>query len=129
VVSTSAGECWIDSEFATPVGNIKAVPTVTLPPTPLGGAPDAPSFSKNGWEWFCNGSGQVEVKLSWNDNSNTEKGYRIYRNEELVTELAANSTYFTEVIVYPGGEGLLYRVEAFNETGTASVSTEVLFCD
>jgi hypothetical protein len=129
VISTTAGECWVPGEFTTPVGNTKAVPTVTLPPTPLGGAPDAPSFSKNGWEWFCDGAGQVEVKLSWNDNSNTEKGYRIYRNEELVTELAANSTYFTEVIAYPGGQGLLYRVEAFNESGTASASTVALFCD
>lgn len=129
IISTSAGECWISGEFATPVGSLQAVPTVTMPPTPMGGAPDAPSFSKNGWQWFCYGSGQVEVELAWNDNSNAEKGYRIYRNDELVTELAANSTYFKEVIAYPGGQGLLYRIEAFNEIGAASVSTQVLFCD
>lgn len=129
VISTGAGDCWVTSQFVTPAGDLKAVPTVTLPPTPIGGTPDAPSFSKNGWQWFCYGSGQVEVELSWRDNADNEKGYRIYRNGELVAELSANSTYYKEVILYPGGQGLTYRVEAFNEIGAAGASTEVLFCD
>jgi hypothetical protein len=129
VISTDGGNCWVSGEYITPVGNIQSVPTVILPPTPSGGAPDAPSFSQNGWEWFCDGAGQVEVKLTWNDNSNTEKGYRIYRNDTLVTELPLNSTFFKEVFLYPGGQGLKYKVEAFNEVGAASVSTEAMFCD
>lgn len=129
VISTGAGECWISGEFATPMGNLQTVPTVTLPPTPAGGAPEAPTFSKNGWSWFCQGTGQVEVTLVWTDNANTEKGYRVFRNDELATELPANSTFFKEVLVYPGGQGLLYKIEAFNEVGAASVLTEILFCD
>ena len=129
VISTNAGECWVAGEFTTPVGDAQAVPTVTLPPASVEGAPEAPSFGKNGWSWFCYGSGQTEVTLNWEDNAVNEKGYRIYRNKELVTELSANSTFFKEVLVYPGGEGLQYVVEAFNEAGTSIVSTEVLFCD
>ena len=40
IVSTSAGNCWVSGEFATPTGSYTAVPTVTAPPTPQGGAPD-----------------------------------------------------------------------------------------
>ncbi len=129
VISTGAGDCWLPSQFSTPVGDLQAVPTVTLPPTPIGGAPAAPTFGKNGWQWFCYGDGQTQVELSWKDNADNEKGYRVYRNEQLVAELGPNTTYYKEVIVYPGGAGLTYIVEAFNETGSASVSTQAMFCN
>jgi hypothetical protein len=34
-----------------------------------------------------------------------------------------------ENVTYPGGQGLTYRVEAFNEVGASSGSTETLFCE
>jgi len=129
VVSTVHGECWLSGEFATPSGDFKSAPTVTAPPTPQGGAPKAPTFSKGGWVWFCYGTGKTDVTLNWNDNADHEKGYRVYRNDELVIELPANSTSFMENVTYPGGQGLTYRVEAFNEVGASSGSTETLFCE
>jgi hypothetical protein len=128
IVSTQNGECWLSGEFATPVGSFAAVPTVTAPATPQGGTPKAPTFPKNGWSWFCYGTGQTDVTLSWNDNSDNEIGYRIYRNDELIAELPADSTFFKETVPYPGGLGLKYTVEVFNEIGAASGSTETLFC-
>ncbi len=129
IVKTANGECWVSAEFATPSGDFGSVPRVDAPPTPFGGAPNAPSFGKNGWTWFCYGSGEVDVELNWKDNSDNEKGFRVYRNEELVLELPAGATYFKETITYPGGQGLQYRVEAFNEAGGNSVFTQVLFCE
>jgi hypothetical protein len=128
IVSTKFGECWVSGEFTTPVGSFAAVPTVNAPPTLEGGTPEAPSFSKNGWSYFCYGTGETDVALIWNDNANNEKGYRIYRNNELLTELPADSTSFKETILYPGGAGLQYKVEAFNEIGATSSSTATLLC-
>jgi hypothetical protein len=119
----------VTAELATPSVNFSVVPTVTAPPTPQGGAPDAPTFpKKGGWTWFCDGTGNTEVTLNWNDNADRETGYRVYRNGELVMELPANTTTFNENIPYPGEQGLTYIVEAFNEAGGASGSTEALFC-
>ncbi|GAB4538209.1 MAG: hypothetical protein Fur002_01310 [Anaerolineales bacterium] len=129
IVSTQNGACWVSGEFSTPMGSFAAVPTVTAPPTPLGGAPAAPTFAKNGWTWFCYGSGDTDIELAWKDNADSEKGYRVYRNGELIAELPANSTYFKETTPYPGGMGLQYTVEAFNESGAASAQTEILFCN
>lgn len=129
IVSTTNGECWLAAEFTTPSGNFGSVPRIAAPPTPLGEVPEAPSFSKNGWTWFCYGTGETDVTLSWNDNANNEKGYRVYRNGEIVIELPANSTLFKETVLYPGGEGLTYKIETFNEIGTSSGSTDTLFCE
>lgn len=129
IVSTAAGDCWIAGQYVTPVGNLKAVPTVSLPPTPSGGAPKAPSFATNGWIWFCNGTGGADVALAWNDNANTEKGYRVYRNGDLVAELPPDSTSFSETVTYPGGQGLKYEIEVFNEIGSDSVATQAMFCN
>jgi len=129
LVSTVEGECWVTAELATPSVNFSAVPTVTAPPTPQGGAPQAPTFTKkDGWTWFCDGAGNTDVTLNWNDNADHETGYRVYRNGELVSELPANTTSYKENIVYPGEQGLTYTVEAFNEAGASSGSTETLFC-
>ena len=128
IVSTVNGDCWLSGEFTTPSGDFTTVSTVTAPSTAQGGTPKAPSFTTNGWTWFCNGTGQTDVSLNWKDNASDEEGYRIYRNGELVIELPVDSTFFKESVLYPGGQGLLYKVEAFNEVGAVSASTNPMFC-
>jgi hypothetical protein len=127
VVSSKNGECWLSGEFATPVGSFAVVPTVNAPPTPLGGAPEAATFPKNGWTFYCY-SGQADITLSWNDNANTETGYRILRNGEVAAELAANSTYFAETIPLLSGQNVGYQIQAHNEVGTANSSTASITC-
>jgi hypothetical protein len=127
VVSSKNGECWLSGEFATPVGSFATVPTVTAPPTPLGGAPEAATFPKNGWTFYCY-SGQADITLSWNDNANTETGYRILRNGEVAAELAANSTYFAETIPLLSGQNVGYQVQVYNEVGIADSSTASITC-
>jgi hypothetical protein len=129
VVSTKDGECWLSGEFATPVGSFAAVPTVTAPPTPEGGAPNAPKFQKaNGWTFFCKGDGQTDITLSWVDGSNNETGYRILRNGEKVAELPANSTYFAETITLLSGQSVGYQVQVYNPIGEANSSVAKMTC-
>lgn len=127
IVASKEGNCWLSGEFATPVGSFAAVPTVTAPPTPLGGAPDAATFTKNGWTFYCY-SGQADITLSWNDNSNTESGYRILRNGEVAAELPANSTFFAETIPLLSGQNVGYQIQAYNQVGETDSSTASITC-
>lgn len=127
IVSTKDGDCWLSGEFATPSGSFAAVPTVTAPPTPQGGAPDAASFPKNGWTFFCY-SGQADITLSWIDNANNESGYRVLRDGQVVAELPSNSTYFAETIPLLSGQSAGYQIRAYNQAGEADSSTANIMC-
>ncbi len=128
IVSTKDGECWLSGEFTTPVGSFAAVPTVTAPPTPAGGAPEAATFPKNGWTYFCYGPGSADITLSWKDNANTEKGYRVIRNGEPISELPANSSYFAETISLLSGQSVSYQIQAYNEIGETNSSPANITC-
>ncbi len=127
VVSSAAGVCWVSAEFATPVGSVDVVPTVTAPATPVGNAPDGVSLQK--WEILCNyQTDKADVILIWSDKTNDEIGYRILRNDGVVAELPANTTQYNETITLLSGQSVAYRVEVFNSIGTASSSTIPLYC-
>lgn len=129
IVKTNSGDCWVSGEFTTPVGSYAAVPTVTAPPTPLGGAPEAATFlSKNGWTFFCYGPGQADITLSWNDKAETETGYRILRNDAVIAELPANSQYFAETIALNPGQSVSYQVRAYNQIGETDSSKVEITC-
>jgi hypothetical protein len=128
IVSTKDGDCWLSGEFTTPVGSIASVPTISAPPTPIGGAPEAATFPKNGWTFFCYGPGQADITLTWNDNSDTETGYRILRDGDKVAELPTNSTYFAETIDLLTGETVEYQIQAYNEIGETNSSTASMTC-
>jgi hypothetical protein len=124
-VNSPAGECWIAVEFSTPGGNYQAVPIVTAPSTPEGGVPAAPTFKKDGWTFYCYGPGKADIALSWNDKANNETGYRIIRNGEIVSELPADSTHYAETIDLSSGQSVTYEIEAYNEIGSAKLSTTI----
>jgi len=126
IVSTSAGNCWVSGEFATPAGSYATVPTVTAPPTPQGGAPENVSLQK--WDISCNYvTNEADVLIRWADKDG-ETGYRINRNDAPITELPANSTEFREKITLLSGQSVSYSVVAFNSAGTNSSSTIKLSC-
>jgi uncharacterized protein YraI len=127
VVSTKDGDCWLSGEFATPSGSFAAVPTVTAPSTPQGGAPDAATFSKTGWTFYCY-SGKADITLSWNDKADNESGYRIVRGGDEIADLPANSTYFAETIDLASGQTVAYQIRAYNQAGNADSSTASITC-
>jgi hypothetical protein len=127
VVSTRDGDCWLAGEFTTPSGSVAAVPTVTAPPTPLGGGPEPATFPKNGWTFFCRGE-EADITLSWNDKADNESGYRIVRDGEVVAELPVNSTYFEETIPLRSGQSVAYQIRAYNQSGASDSSTATITC-
>lgn len=128
VVSTNAGECWVSGEFVTPSGSFAAVPTVTAPPTPLGGDPDAPAFAKgNGWSYICY-DGKADITLNWVDKSESETGYRVLRNGEVAAELPANTTTYFETINLLSGQSVGYQIQAFNASGQATSTIATMTC-
>lgn len=126
VVMSDAGPCWVAGEFVTPSGSIAAVPTLTAPPTPQTGAPDNVSLQQ--WTINCNyATNEAEVNIRWVDKDN-ESGYRVFRNNELATELPADSLVFTETITLLSGQSVGYYVMAFNAAGNTSSKTITLSC-
>jgi hypothetical protein len=129
IVKTKSGDCWVSGEFTTPVGSFASVPTVTAPPTPNGGAPEAATFlSKEGWSFFCYGPGQADISLNWNDKAENETGYRIIRNDEVIAELPANSKSFSETIALLSGQSVSYKIRAYNQIGETDSAVATITC-
>ena len=126
VVSTDAGPCWVAGEFVTPSGSYAAVPTVTLPPTATGEAPQNVSLQK--WDIFCNfATNEAEITIRWSDQDD-ESGYRVVRNDEMIAELAANTTEFKETINLVAGQSVGYYIIAYNAVGKNQSKTITLSC-
>lgn len=128
VVSTKDGDCWLSGEFTTPVGSFAAIPTVTAPPTPSGNVPEAPTFKKNGWAFFCYGPGKADITLSWSDKAENETGYRILRDGKKIIELPANSTYFAETIDLTSAQSVEYKIQAYNLSGESNSPIAKITC-
>ncbi len=128
LVDTDQGNCWVAVEFATPVGNYLTVPTVTAPPTPNGRAPEPPTFPQNAWSYFCYGTDQADIALSWNDKADNETGYRILRNGKSVADLPPNSTSFKETIKLASGESVDYQIQAYNVQGESNSPVAHMTC-
>ncbi|MBI5823199.1 MAG: SH3 domain-containing protein [Chloroflexi bacterium] len=126
IVSTSAGNCWVSGEFATPVGSYATVPTMAAPPTPQGGEPEKVSLQK--WDVQCNyATDEANIAILWTDKDG-ESGYRVLRNGEKVAELPENSAQFIETITLLSGQNVGYTIVAFNAIGSTSSSTVTLTC-
>ncbi len=128
VVSSKLGDCWLSGEFATPSGSFASVATVTAPPTPEGDTPEAATFPKNGWTFFCYGPGQADITLTWNDKADNESGYKVLRDDKVVVELPANSSNFAETIELDSGESVEYIVQAHNPAGETDSAVVNITC-
>jgi len=109
------GTCWLWGEYVEVSGSYWAVSSVTPPPTATIPPPQAPVAE---WEYFCSyATDKIDVSLKWKDVANNETGYRIIRNGQVVAELPADTTSYTETIDLKVGEKTIYEVEVFNITG------------
>jgi len=128
IVSTKFGECWLSGEFATPSGSFAGVSTVTAPPTVQGTAPQAPTFPLHAWTYFCYGTGQTDITITWHDNATNEAGYRVLRNGTVIAELPSDSTYFAETITLLSGQSVGYQIRAYNENGESNSTVATMTC-
>ena len=126
VKSPTGGEtCWVVADFATPSGEVERLPKMTAPatytPQPV---PVAPVL--NSWDFECEyasannqSASTVNVVLKWADSSGFEIGYSIYRNNELIADLPANSTKYTDTFYLSYADVATYYVQAYNYDGAA----------
>jgi len=135
IVKYPNGQCWLYGAYATVSGNLASLPDFPQPPTPTASKPAAPDNFKAstsctpGQLLFTN----LHVELSWTDLATNEEGYRVFRNDQLLFTLSANSTGVEDdttiggffLIVTPGGPtatpnpGVKYSIRAFNGNGNS----------
>jgi len=70
----------------------------------------------------------MTMNLAWNDHSNGEEGYRVYRDKQVIATLPPNSTTYVDVAFVATGKTLNYSVEAFNKDWQISTSTITYGC-
>jgi hypothetical protein len=120
--------CWVDEEDVElpPDLDLSLLPEFEIPALPEdgggddgGGALTAPSNLKA--TTIC-ASPTYNVKLTWNDNSTSESGFRIYRDGSLIGAVGADVTRFTDN--NPNDSfGHTYTVRAYNAAGESSAVT------
>ncbi len=123
----SGSSCWVRVQDATPGGSFDLLPEVTPQATSGANTPAKPgsSSSFNYWEYSC-GAGSVTVNLHWIDAANNENGYHIYRLGQLIADLPANSTTYSETINTTGGN-LSYSIRSYNDAGESAPLTTPSF--
>jgi len=135
IIKYPNGQCWLWGQYASVSGNLSALPEYPQPPTPTPSKPAAPENFKAstsctpGELFFQN----LHVELTWADVATNEEGYRIFRNDQLLYTLSANSTGAEDdttiggllIILTPGGPtatpypGHKYSIRAFNGDGNS----------
>jgi hypothetical protein len=102
--------------------------TITSTPfTPI--PPDTPTWSV--YNYTCElavGGATMTMNLAWTDRSNSEEGYKVYRDKQVIATLAPNSTTYVDVAFVATGSMLSYYVEAFNKGWRISTSTITYAC-
>ncbi|MFB6291432.1 MAG: fibronectin type III domain-containing protein [Candidatus Bipolaricaulia bacterium] len=63
-----------------------------------------------------------EIKLTWNDNSDNEDGYRVYRNGEEIVALGPNTTSYLDTGLNPNSS-YSYEVSAYNSSGESGLAS------
>ena len=77
--------------------------------------PDSPS------NLIAEPASQSKVNLQWLDNSNNEDGFKIYRDNNLITTLPANTTTYQDTGLEPATT-YQYVVKACNQAGESGTS-------
>jgi len=118
----------VDAQRVTVTGEPSALPDRVAPPAPTLGPPAAPAhlalvkrkctavlaekppFPIVGYD--------IEFRLTWEDRSNNEAGFYLYRDFDRVGEYPPNTTQTSDTFtVRSGGKGWYYYVVAFNAAG------------
>jgi hypothetical protein len=107
-------------------GSYWAVSSVTPPPTSTARPPLAATLLE--WTYQCEGR-TINFSVTWRDNANNETGYRIFRNDEMLVELPANSTAFTELFTPPEGQSASYSIQVYGPGGALNTRVGSMRCD
>ena len=129
VKNPKGNSCWVANDLASPSGSVWSLPSMTAPPAPSANPPTAPGWSKYNYNCvYASGGNTVTMNLVWSDRSNNETGFKVYRDGQVISEMAADSTSYTDVTFVGSGKSLQYTIEAFSAAGSASSSTITASC-
>ncbi len=120
------GQCWLWGEYSEVTGSYWAVSSVTPPPTHTKAPPLAPSIEV--WNFSCS-AGTLTFEVKWNDRSDNETGYKVFRNGEAIIDLPANSKSYVETIAVTAGEKMEYTIHVYSPYGTADSPPMKMFCN
>ena len=118
--------CWVWGGYSTTTGSTWVVPTTTAPPTSAPVAPDAPTGLS--WNYSCGAGGDITVVLKWTDRSDGEEGFRVVRDNAVVTQLPPNTATYTDVFIGNASDKFVYYVEVFRGDLTARSNTISFSC-
>ena len=91
--------------------------------------PNVPTWSAYNYTCeFTVDGGTMTMNLAWNDRSNDEEGYKVYRNQQVIATLPPNSTSYVDIASVATGTTLSYSVEAFNQDWQVRSSTITYGC-
>ncbi|MCJ7434646.1 MAG: SH3 domain-containing protein [Anaerolineales bacterium] len=120
-----SANCWVQGNLGTVTGDAAILPEITPVASENKGAPARPGYFKYTYECPF---GNLTTVLTWTDNADNETGYRVYRYDQLLVELPANSNTYTDNTTLTAGTGINYGIEAFNEAGTSEQRTISFTC-
>lgn len=124
--------CWVPAEMSNAFGNVSVLP-VTTPSAPTSAAAQLNAPTGLRYQYNCQFDANtaaytITVALTWTDRSDGEAGFRVYRNTELVTQLPANATKYTDVFTGSATTNYSYQIAAYNDVGQALGKAESFSC-
>ena len=115
-----------ETQTVTPTDTM---PTAIVSPMSTPAPPNAPTWSAYNYTCeFTVGGSTMTMHLAWNDRSNSEDGYRVYRDQQVIATLPPNSTSYVDVAFVATGQKLSYSVEAFNKDWQVSGNSIAYGC-
>jgi hypothetical protein len=120
-----SANCWVKADLGTVTGDTTILPKVTPVASENKNAPARPGSLYYNYECPF---GNLTTVLTWSDNADNETGYRVYRFNQMIAELPANSKTFTDNTTITVGTSTSYSVEAFNEAGVSEQRTISFTC-
>jgi hypothetical protein len=135
IVRTQTGAlCWVPDQGVIAQGEAASVPEVEAPPVPTPAIPSAP-VNLEVIGVTCTVDKSVDpakfvnqFHLYWQDLSNNEAGFRVYRDGDLIANLSADETDFIDEIVSPNNNPHFYYIIAYNEVGEAKSELVSMQC-
>jgi hypothetical protein len=120
-----SANCWVAGGLGTVTGDTALLPEITPVASENKAIPARPGSLY--YDYSCP-FGNLTTVLTWSDNADNETGYRVYRYDQLLVELPANSKTYTDNTTITVGASLSYSVEAFNEAGISPQRTISFKC-
>ncbi|MBN2556513.1 MAG: hypothetical protein JXA97_11285 [Anaerolineales bacterium] len=118
--------CWIGESSLDIRGETSSLPIILAPTlaTPTPTTPPIPAAPSNVHKASLT-CGPLSLTLAWNDNSNNETGFRVFRNNVLIAIVPANSTSYTDNTIGLGAD-YTFAVEAFNDYGSSARASQFI---